>query len=167
MRPSIVPRLDHLRHLTVHYMDVDAREDAAYLYKWIRRVVSHAPLETLRLVCESEVCGASPTFDPLLEHLYLKHAGTLRALDMLRCFVGKRALKAFCASCVQLEELAVTIAPDTLVSLFAPAPASGELNHVRLIGFVPDVLGGVTQAAHGQVQCSETEGSSAPIAPDG
>ena len=117
MRPSIVPQLKDLRHLTVQYTNVDTREDAAYLYKWLRRVISYAPLESLHLVCDNEVFGASPAFDSLVEHLYTKHFRTLRVLDMRDCFVGKRALKELCARCTELEELSISITSDVLVCI--------------------------------------------------
>lgn len=117
--PSITPRLIHLRHLTVHYLEPETRTDAAHLYKWIRRVISHAPLESLRLVCEYELCGPEPTFDSLLESLSARHAKRLKVLDMRNCYVGNRALRRLCEKCTSLEELAVTISYDTLVRHYA------------------------------------------------
>ena len=115
MRPSITPRLKRLRHLTVQYTDVDTRVDAAYFYRWLRRMICHAPLESLYLVCENDASGAFPAFDSLVQHLYTKHFQTLRVLDMRDCFVGKRALKELCARCTRLEELSVSITSDVLV----------------------------------------------------
>ena len=56
------------------------------------------------------------SFDPLAEHLTLKHAVRLRILDMRDCFVGKGLFLALCRSCTSLEELRVSISQDTLVS---------------------------------------------------
>ena len=80
MRPSRIPRLSHLRDLTVHCHRVQTSRDAAYLYKWVRRVVTYAPLESLRLLCEPHSSGAAPSFDPLLEHLIARHAQRPRLL---------------------------------------------------------------------------------------
>ena len=116
MRPSITPRLLHLRHLTVHYSNISTREHANRFCRWVRRVISHSPLESLRLICENEAFGPAVSFDPLAEHLTLKHAVRLRILDMRDCFVGKGLFLALCRSCTSLEELRVSISQDTLVS---------------------------------------------------
>ena len=102
----------------MHYTDPDTRRDAAHLYKWVRKVISHAPLETLRLVVEDIPYGPAPTFDSLLEHLSARHAKTMRVLDMRDCFVGSRTLRRFCGSCPKLEELAVAVSLETLVRAF-------------------------------------------------
>ena len=117
LRPSIIPRLRTLHHLTVHYTHVTTRADAAHLYKWIRRVITHSPLASLRLACEIEVYGPAPTFDPLLQHLSARHAVTLRRLDAKHCYVGHAALREFCRHCTALEELSVGVSEETLVSL--------------------------------------------------
>ncbi|RPD58526.1 hypothetical protein L226DRAFT_489951 [Lentinus tigrinus ALCF2SS1-7] len=114
LRPSITPRLPSLRNVTVYYTHVTTRTDAAHLYKWIRRVSTHSSLTSLRLVCESEVYGSAPAFDPLLEHLSARHAATLRKLDAKDCFFGRAALREFCRHCTALEELSVGVSGDTL-----------------------------------------------------
>lgn len=114
-RPS-VPRIRHLRDVTIRYTNVDERPDVDYLCRYIRQVVAYSALERLRLVCENEVQGASPAFNPLVEHLYLKHATTLRALHMPDCFVSFDAIVKLCRKCKSLEELSVAISADMLVS---------------------------------------------------
>ncbi|TFK88123.1 hypothetical protein K466DRAFT_489557 [Polyporus arcularius HHB13444] len=132
LRPSIIPRLPNLRHLTVHYTHVTTRTDAAHLYKWIRRVITHSPLASLHLMCESEVYGPAPSFDPLLEHLSARHAATLRRLDMKDCLVGDAALRGFCRKCEALEELSVGVSLDTLHDF--PRYAS-ELRRLHTVAF--------------------------------
>ncbi|KAI1795387.1 hypothetical protein LXA43DRAFT_882089 [Ganoderma leucocontextum] len=117
MRPTRIPRLSRLRYLTVHCNYVMNARDAAYLYKWVRRTVTYAPLESLRLICEPQASGAAPSFDPLLEHLIARHARRLRILDLREFFVGKKALKRLCHSCPMLEDLFVTVSSDTLSDL--------------------------------------------------
>ncbi|KAI0742435.1 hypothetical protein C8Q80DRAFT_1188375 [Daedaleopsis nitida] len=115
LRPSITPRLIRLRHFTVHYIPVMTRIDAAHMYKWVRRVISHAPLECLRLIPEFVTQGgAAVTFDPLLEHLAARHAQNLRVLDMKECFVGRTALIMLCKTCTNLEELNVAVSLETM-----------------------------------------------------
>ena len=89
--------------------------DAAYLYKWIRRTITYAPLELLRLVCDPHPSGVAPSFDPLLEHLIARHARRLRILDLREFFVGQNALTRLCESCPVLEDLFVAVSPATLV----------------------------------------------------
>ncbi|KAI0364045.1 hypothetical protein BV20DRAFT_1039616 [Pilatotrama ljubarskyi] len=114
LRPSFDPRLPRLRHLTVHYSNVMTKDHTNRLCRWVRRVIAKAPLEALRLVCENEVNGPAVSFDPLVQHLSLKHADKLRVLHMPDCFVGKRMLVTLCRSCKALEELALGISRDAL-----------------------------------------------------
>ena len=116
MRPARIPRMPKLRSLTVHCQYAMTTRDAAYLYKWVRRAITYAPLEFLRLVCEHQPSGAAPSFDPLLEHLIARHARRLRILDLREFLVGWRALRRLCDSCLELEDLFVTVSPATLVS---------------------------------------------------
>lgn len=62
------------------------KDDTNRLCRWVRRVITSAPLETLLLVCENEVEGPAISFNPLVEHLSLKHATRLRVLDMSGCY---------------------------------------------------------------------------------
>ncbi|OJT11096.1 hypothetical protein TRAPUB_12380 [Trametes pubescens] len=114
MRPSINPRLTHLRHLTVRYSSVSTTDETNRLCRWVRRVIAKAPLETLRLICENETDGVAVSFHPLFEHLSLKHAARLRVLDMPGCYVSKDMLKKLCNTCTALEEVALSISKDTL-----------------------------------------------------
>ncbi|KAI8992763.1 hypothetical protein BD414DRAFT_482144 [Trametes punicea] len=114
LRPSIPPRLPLLRHLTVRYSNITARDHANRLCRWVRRVVAKSPLESLRLVCENEVHGPAVSFDPLVEHLSLKHAAELRLLHMRDCFVGRRMFMNLCRTCTHLEELDLSISRETL-----------------------------------------------------
>ncbi|TBU38334.1 hypothetical protein BD309DRAFT_972136 [Dichomitus squalens] len=114
MRPVGTPRLSHLRCLTVYCNHVKTSGDAAYLYKWVRRVITYAPLVSLRILCRREPWGAAPSFDPLLEHLIARHAQRLRVLDIREFLVGKKALSKLCDKCTQLETLFVTVSCDAL-----------------------------------------------------
>lgn len=120
MRPSINPRLAHLRHLTVRYSSVSTTDETNRLCRWVRRVIANAPLETLRLICENETDGVAVSFHPLVEHLSAKHATRLRILDMPGCYVPKDALSKLCRTCTALEEVALSISTDTLVSSCLP-----------------------------------------------
>ena len=80
MRPSRTPRLSQLRDLTVHCQRVQTSHDAAYPYKRVCGVITCAPLESLRLLCEPHPSGAAPSFDPLLERLVARHAQRLWVL---------------------------------------------------------------------------------------
>ncbi len=119
MRPAHAPRLSRLQRLTVHCQYVMTTRDAAYLYKWVRRVVTYAPLESLRLVCEHQPSGAAPSFDPLLEHIIARHA-RLRILDLREFLVGWKTLTRLCDRCPELEDLFVTVSPAILVSTMLP-----------------------------------------------
>lgn len=120
MRPSINPRLTNLRHLTVRYSSVSTTDETNRLCRWVRRVIAKAPLETLRLICENERDGVAVSFHPLIEHLSLKHAPRLRVLDMPGCYAPKNALSKLCRDCTVLEEVALGISRDTLVSSYVP-----------------------------------------------
>ena len=122
MRPSRTPRLSHLRDLTVHCLRVETSRGAAYLYKWVRRVITYAPLETLRLLCEPQSSGAAPSFDPLLEHLIARHAQRLRVLDIREFLVGNKTLGKLCDTCSELRVLFVALSCDTLVWRLGPSP---------------------------------------------
>ncbi|OBZ74886.1 hypothetical protein A0H81_05149 [Grifola frondosa] len=112
--PTTVPRLSHLRSLTVHHAKVGIRSHAAYLCKWVRRLVSSSPLEELRLVCEDSSRGASVSFDAVLSHLTQKHAETLRVLDMTKAFAGQSALRVLFARCMRLEEVGIAVSENVL-----------------------------------------------------
>ncbi|KAI0351224.1 hypothetical protein OH77DRAFT_1487729 [Trametes cingulata] len=114
LRPSFDPRLPRLRHLTVHYSNVMTKDHTDRLCRWVRRVIAKSPLELLRLVCENEVDGPAVSFDPLVEHLCMKHHEKLRVLHMPDCFVGRRLLGVLCGTCKALEELALGISRDAL-----------------------------------------------------
>lgn len=130
--PSIAPRLHHLRTLVVRHNTVDTVEDVAYLCKWIRRIVTHARLAEIRLICEEENSGASVKFDGLLAHLSQIHAQTLRVVRLDAAFVGMAALRALCATCVELEELAVAISGNAVAELPEILSSLGELRTLRV-----------------------------------
>ncbi|KAH9886922.1 hypothetical protein C8Q73DRAFT_748707 [Cubamyces lactineus] len=132
LRPSITPRLPHLRHLTVYYSNISTREHANRFCRWIRRVITHSPLETLRLICENEVFGPAVSFDPLVEHLTFKHASRLRILDMRDCFVGKGLFLALCRLCTALEELSVSLSQDSVDEFHSVAYSLQRLHTVHL-----------------------------------
>ncbi|EIW56873.1 uncharacterized protein TRAVEDRAFT_127248 [Trametes versicolor FP-101664 SS1] len=130
MRPSINPRLAHLRHLTVRYSSVSTTDETNRLCRWVRRVIANAPLETLRLICENETDGVAVSFHPLVEHLSAKHATRLRILDMPGCYVPKDALSKLCRTCTALEEVALSISTDTLIDFPSFARPSTRLHTV-------------------------------------
>ncbi|KAH9916577.1 uncharacterized protein BXZ73DRAFT_92472 [Epithele typhae] len=104
MRPYRAPYLPHFRDLTVQCVSPSTRSEAAYFYKWVRRVIRHGPLRKLHVEfpIPSAMRGASPSFSPLLEHLCARHAATLQVC----------ALKSLCSTCVLLEELSVLVSLD-------------------------------------------------------
>lgn len=104
-----------LRHLVVHFSDIDTRTEADHLGKWIRRLLLGCPIETLRLIPERKFKGPDVSLDGLAEHLRLKHANTLRVLRLDYTFVGIPALRALCASCPSLQELGIRTHPEVLV----------------------------------------------------
>ncbi|KAH9856164.1 hypothetical protein C2E23DRAFT_882278 [Lenzites betulinus] len=132
LQPMISPRLLHLRHLTVHHWGLLITSEMTSFCKWIRHVIAKAPLESLRLVCEIEVTSPTLSFDPLIEHLSLKHATRLRILDMRRSYLGIKALRMLCRSCTVLEQLAVGISGDALDEF--PLLA-GSLVHLQTVWF--------------------------------
>ncbi|KAI0632678.1 hypothetical protein C8Q77DRAFT_1058376 [Trametes polyzona] len=113
LRPPIRPRLTHLRSLTARFWSLHSVEETHAFCHWICLVVSKAPLETLKMVCESE-CFLWFNHDPLVEHLCVKHSKTLRSLHMHDSFISKDALRALCRSCTALEELSVSIRREAL-----------------------------------------------------
>ena len=71
----------------------------------------------LHLHCEdAETEGPSVSFDGLLGHLTARHADTLCVLRLDDAFVGYAALMELCTQCEGLEEIAVAVRADILVS---------------------------------------------------
>ncbi|KAI0669045.1 hypothetical protein C8Q78DRAFT_1044339 [Trametes maxima] len=132
LRPSRRPCLPHLRHITVFYTNTLTRDYTDHLCRWIRRLISRSPLVSLRLLCENGIDGPSVSFDPLAEHLSLKHATRLRVLEMPHSFVGRKAFITLCLSCSQLEELTLGISRDALEG-FSPSP--NALQHLHTAAF--------------------------------
>ncbi|EMD32726.1 hypothetical protein CERSUDRAFT_118467 [Gelatoporia subvermispora B] len=117
--PTTRAHLPSLRSLAVIHTFMPTREDAAYLIKWLRRILHSAQLATLRLLCEDDFpeCGANVSVDGLLAHLGARHAESLRVLRMDAAFVGRRELAALCARCEGLEEVGVAVSADVLYAL--------------------------------------------------
>jgi hypothetical protein len=96
---------------------LNSREDANALYTWICRAVRSAPLESLRISCESKKNsrGAHIDCDNLVSYLGQELASTLRFLYLKQSFVGANSLRYLCESCVNLEELSVLTSKNGLV----------------------------------------------------
>ncbi|KAI0640962.1 hypothetical protein C8Q79DRAFT_1004016 [Trametes meyenii] len=132
LRPSHVPYLPHLRDLTIYYTNTLTRDYTDHLCRWIRRLISKSPLISLRLLCENGIDGPSVSFDPLAEHLSLKHATRLRALEMPHSFVGRKMFITLCSLCSELEELTLGISSDALGDIFSSPNA---LHHLHTATF--------------------------------
>ncbi|KAI9061905.1 hypothetical protein FKP32DRAFT_1575048 [Trametes sanguinea] len=129
---AITPRLPCLRHLTIRYSSITTKDYADRICRWVRRVIAQSPIQTLRLQCENHVFGPAVSFDPLVEHLSIKHAARLRVLDMSDCFVGKRMLHMLCRTCTHLEELSLSISTDALDDFLT---AAAGLQRLRTASF--------------------------------
>ncbi|KAL6307344.1 hypothetical protein BKA93DRAFT_816002 [Sparassis latifolia] len=115
--PSALPFLPHLRSLTVQQTTVTNKEHVTYLCKWIRRVIARSPLVSLYLISQDVDRGACAAYDGILEHLYSKHAATLRVLRMDMAFVGRKALRQLFAYCTNLEEVALATSNNALLEI--------------------------------------------------
>ncbi|KAI0776615.1 hypothetical protein BD413DRAFT_602174 [Trametes elegans] len=117
LRPYVAPPLRTLRNLTVRYWNVTTTRETNYLCTWVRRAITNASLEVLRLVCDNDVFGPAVSFGPLAEHLVYKHTERLRVLDMRDCFLGIEVLKELCRTCTNLEDLSLSISREALLDL--------------------------------------------------
>lgn len=116
-QPLVPPICPNLRHFTATHAYINTRPEATHLCKWIRRVTSSSPIESLTLVCDNilEMWGANVSYDGLIHHIAIRHAKTLRTLSMEHAFVGMDAVRRLCANCVHIEELVIGVGLDTLV----------------------------------------------------
>ncbi|KAF8890708.1 hypothetical protein BD779DRAFT_1610777 [Infundibulicybe gibba] len=103
--PLTKPRLIHLRSFTVRHHSMFNRFEARFLCKWIRRIISSSPIETLRLISKDSEEAA-------------RQAVTLRFLDLGGAFVGLDSLRRLLGSCVSLEELHVA-SGEKVLRIFA------------------------------------------------
>jgi hypothetical protein len=125
--PARFPPQHKLRSFTVRYQRIHRREHVNRLCAWIRRAVTHSPLERLCLNCENAAnepsnSGANISFDGLVSHLARKHFRTLRFLHIKSSFVGLASLKHLSETCVKLEELSITIGINSLVRIIFRLP---------------------------------------------
>lgn len=115
--PQSTPKLFKLISFSVKYPYFKTRQAADSLSVWIRRIVTNAPLEELRLeMLDVPRAGAVHTLnlDGLIYHLSSKHRYTLRILRMGWSFFGLIALADLC-KCSNLEELEMLIKDNALV----------------------------------------------------
>ncbi|CAL1696514.1 unnamed protein product [Somion occarium] len=111
-------KLPRLRTLVVRHTHVSDKREASHLTKFIHRLSTHSPLESLHLVCDSSGLRLSTTaFDGLADHLGSRHADTLRVLYMPSNFLRLKAFRDLCVRCYRLEELAVAVQHDVLWDL--------------------------------------------------
>ncbi|KAG5643186.1 hypothetical protein DXG03_001390 [Asterophora parasitica] len=127
--PKTVLRLTRLRSFTFLVDTVPStRSDALALCRWIKRIISNAPLEVLRLVCDDpSVTTAHVPVDNIVDHLVTKHHTTLRVLDLAETYVGLEATRAILTRCVGLEELCLAARREVLVSMLVKA-FLGDIN---------------------------------------
>lgn len=110
------PRLRRLKYLQVVHPLTEMRHEAIGLDTFIRLVISGAPLEELHVqkLTQSHYRLARTYFGPLarhdslIAHLVVRHAKTLRVLNMEECYVSWKALCAI-DQCTHLEQLRVGI----------------------------------------------------------
>lgn len=107
--------LPALRHFTVLHTPLFRKEDACALSKWIRRVCSSSPLETLETI-SSDDSGPSLCFDGLISHIASKHHRTLLAIQMSRAYARESALRTLLRKCTTIQSVSLTVAFSTLVS---------------------------------------------------
>lgn len=124
--PTVSVSLSRLRKFTVLHAGSQAKREVLALCKWMRKVISSAPIEDLRVVCDRDRDddgannGANISFDSIINHLSSKHAKTLRFLDLRSSFIGVTGLEAFFSSCSHLEQFHVAAGKDALVSFTVP-----------------------------------------------
>lgn len=117
LRPvSIHPTLTALQHLTIRHVEMRTASDVTRLCTWIRHLLRHSSLRSLALLSEHPSRGVSPAFDGLAQHIAFRHFRTITTLSLATAFVGREALRTLCSNCVHIEELAVAVTADVLVS---------------------------------------------------
>lgn len=96
---------------------------------WIRHLISSSPLEHLKLVCEdaedSFQSGPHISVDGFVEHLFCRHAQSLRTLQMKHAFIGSKTAKRLLERCQMLARIEFSTRIDLLVSSFPHASVLG------------------------------------------
>ncbi|KAF8149464.1 hypothetical protein B0H34DRAFT_802453 [Crassisporium funariophilum] len=116
--PRAHPKLNELRAFTVTHPHFHSRREVGDFCKWIRRAISGSPIGELRVICDDDpdiyIPGPHLRFDGLIDHLVMKHCGTLRSLDLGSAFVGVGGLKSLLAACTRLEVLKLRVGRNAL-----------------------------------------------------
>lgn len=116
-KPANQPRLTSLRSFTATYYQIDTTMEVTDFSKWIRCAVAGSPhLEELHLVHESDNQSYPVVYDGLVDSVIKKHWATLHVLDLGAAVVSIRKLKEILSSCLQLEEISMTVDKSVLVS---------------------------------------------------
>lgn len=109
-----------LRRLKITHAYTSSRQYTLNMCKWIRRLVSHSPLECLEIICDDRdenLGGPHITYDGLIDHLVARHSNTLRVLLMRDAFIGTNKLKLLMDTCRSLEAISVSAREDAYVCL--------------------------------------------------
>lgn len=99
---------------------MQTKREVVRFCKWIRMILSAAPIEHLRVICdhddEDAFYGANICFDNIIDHLAGKHSATLRILDLRSAYLGVMALELLFTTCTGLEELYISAGKRATVS---------------------------------------------------
>lgn len=122
-----------LRRLKITHAYSSSKQYTLNMCKWIRRIVSHSPLECLEIICDDRDenhRGPHISYDGLIDHLVSRHSNTLRVLLMRDAFVGTRKLKLLTDTCRSLEVISVSARKNAYVCL---SPSLYIFSDTRLI----------------------------------
>ncbi|PPQ65462.1 hypothetical protein CVT24_010793 [Panaeolus cyanescens] len=135
-QPPRQPSLRNLSTFIVSHPELQARKDVLELCKWVRRAIKGSPLLEVLKLCGDDDLGPgvdergmvnggdvaddsyegngdnipSPgSFDPLLEHLTLKHKERLRILDLGTGFMSVASFKKVATECQGLEVIRAAV----------------------------------------------------------
>ncbi|ESK96696.1 hypothetical protein Moror_6713 [Moniliophthora roreri MCA 2997] len=135
----------HLESLTVRYFGPQTRADSDNLCDWILAIISSSPLEELHLIDDNGEAinsdtGGEVKFHRLVQHLTMRHALTLKVLQIPNGYLDADTVRNLYAKCIRLEELAFATSWTVLLSV---APSTYHLHvlsvNLRVVDEVNDL----------------------------